>query len=992
MTEEATPRPPQLENSPRAAAIVHEGFFVYANPVFQARVGYKSLDELQAIPLLDLVEERDHELLREHLDAAKRAAGTDKAPPRARLVLRRADDLPLVAECTAFRTRYAGEDCVQLNLVTAKDSSLTGRLQALPWRHYLSLLFLILFTVLPSTLLLKLNINNAPEVYFPDDEPAVVIDRELRTRFPNDQVFVLLFEGVALYSDGFLNAYDELGRRLLKLERIDDVVSVTNQDHISGTQDDFIVEPLIDISRLDETRPAERLARVVADHLSRGALAALDGSAIAMVAIPHKADNSVERLALEEQILATVDEVKLRGYLTAVAGQIPVDVAELRSMLRDNMIFIPATVTVGMLLIWWLFRRWLAVMLAGVAIGVVVNSTVAIYVLFDQPFTLVSSIIPPLLSALTVAALVHLFNALLHASKRGLSGTERVTRAVSEVDRPALFAALTTAGGLASLATSPIVPIRMFGLISAAGTLLVYLVVYRILPNIVARWDKRHWAHTRGGARLVDQIVGALYRTGIRHPVLVTVTVLAALAAGAPQIGKVVVETNLQEFFDFDHPIRRDTRYIDAKLVGTTTVSVLFDSDGRDGLKDPAALRTMRDFQTWAEAQPEVDRSFGLPDFVEEMNWGFHAEDPNKRILPDDARLITQYLLIYDGEDIYDFVDRDFQHSHIVLNLNVHSANAIAQFLERTRTYLGEHVTDRLQWEIAGDGRLFADMEDLLVSGQVYSLWGALVLIFLFMLYFLRSFGAALLCMLPNLSPIYLVFVVMGITGIWLDMATAMIASVAIGIAVDDTIHVYHGFKRRVDAGISPVVALARTYRSAGRAVVTTTIILSAQFMILLLSDFIPTRNFGLLTTIGLVSALLFDLLLLPGLLVIFFDKRSRLSTLLARLRRRPAQADDEGSPDDAVIDKDYWTVERKLAVIKEALAGRMSAATAAREYAIPEAVIEQWLDAAEQGIVDALAGKSRTLPDDPAEVRALARAYKKLQDENRELKAQRAD
>ena len=110
------------------------------------------------------------------------------------------------------------------------------------------------------------------------------------------------------------------------------------------------------------------------------------------------------------------------------------------------------------------------------------------------------------------------------------------------------------------------------------------------------------------------------------------------------------------------------------------------------------------------------------------------------------------------------------------------------------------------------------------------------------------------------------------------------------------------------------------------------------------------------------------------------------------RLRRRPAQADDEGSPDDDVIDKDYWTVERKLAVIKEALAGRMSAATAAREYAIPEAVIEQWLDAAEQGIVDALAGKSRTLPDDPAKVRALARAYKKLQDENRELKAQRAD
>ncbi|MCB1788453.1 MAG: MMPL family transporter, partial [Gammaproteobacteria bacterium] len=972
MTDEATPHPISLEDSPRATAVVHEGFFVYANPAFLSRVGYKSLEELQAVPLLDLVEERDHERLRDHLDAAKQTAGTDKTLPQARLVLRRADDLPLVAECTAFRTRYAGEDCVQLNLITARDSSLTGRLQALPWRHYLSLLFLILFTVLPSTLLLKLNINNAPEVYFPDDEPAVVIDRELRQRFPNDAVFVLLFEGVALYSDGFLNAYHELGRRLLKLENVDDVISVTNQDHISGTRDDFIVEPLVDVSRFDEVRPAERRARVVEDHLSRGVLAALDGSAIAMVAIPKKADNSVERLALEEQILAEVDQAKLRGYLIAIAGQIPVDVAELRSMLRDNMIFIPATVTIGLVLIWWLFRRWLAVMLAGVAIGVVVNSTVAIYVLLNQPFTLVSSLIPPLLSALTLSALVHLFNALLLASKLGYSGPGRVTRAVSEVDRPALFAALTTAGGLASLATSPIVPIRTFGLIAAAGILLVYLVVYRILPNIVARWDKRHWPHTRGGARFVDQIVGALYRTGIRHPVLVTTTVLVLLGAGAPQIGKVVVETNLQEFFDVDHPIRRDTRYIDAKLVGTTTVSVVFDSSERDGLKDPAALRTMRDFQNWAKSQPEVDRSFGLPDFVEEMNWGFHAEDPKQRVLPDDARLITQYLLIYDGEDIYDFVDRDFQHSQITLNLNVHSANAISQFLERARSYLGEHVGEKLYWEIAGNGRLFADMEDLLVSGQVYSLWGALVLIFLFMLYFLRSVGAAALCMIPNLSPIYLVFVIMGATGIWLDMGTALIASVAVGIAVDDTIHVYHGFKDRITRGSAPVVALARSYRSAGRAVVTTTIILSAQFTILLLSDFTPTRNFGLLTTIGLVTALLFDLLLLPALLILLFGERSRLAALLARLNRKSTFT-GETPKDSDTIDTDSWTVDRKLAVIKECLSGRMTASEATREYAIPEAVIEQWLDAAEQGIVDALAGKSRTLPDDPAKVRALA-------------------
>ena len=990
MSDEA-PRPKQLENSRCPTAIVHEGFFVYANPAFLERLGYRSLEELESVPLLDLVAENDHDRLREHLDEAKKSAGTDRRQAEARLSFRRADDLPLAARCTGFRTRYAGEDCVQLNLVTRADEGIGGTLRSLPWKQYLSILFLLLFTVLPSTLLLRLNIDNSPNVYFPDQEPAVVLDRALHERFPNDQVFVLLFEGVALFSDGFLNAYDELGLQLLRHESIDDVVSVTEQDHIAGTADEFVVERLIDTARLSESTPLQRRQRVMDDRFANRALTSADGSALAMVVIPRGTGNSIERLALEEQILAAVKEHRLDGYLSAIAGQIPVDVSELRSMLRDNMIFIPATVTIGLTLIWWLFRRWLAVMLAGVAIGVVVNSTVAIYVLLDQPFTLISSIIPPLLSALTVAALVHLFNALHLESKRGLSGPERVSRALAEIDRPALFAALTTAGGLASLATSPIVPIKVFGLISAAGTLLIYLVVFRILPNIVARWDKHSWARVKGGARLIDSAVLACHHLALRHPLLVIILIGGALIAGAPQVNKVIVETNLQEFFDFDHPVRRDTRHIDERLIGTMPVSVTFDAPALDGLKSPELLVQIRDFQRWVEQLPQVDRSFGMVDFIEEMHWAFNAENPEFRRLPDNPQLISQYLLIYDGEDIYDFVDRDFQHAQVTLNLNIHSANEISQLLETIRVYLNEHIDDKLSWEIAGMGRLFADMEDLLVKGQVYSLWGAMVLIFVFMLFLLRSFGAAVLCMIPNLSPILLIFIIMGAAGIWLDMATAMVASVAVGIAVDDTIHVYHGFHARLQRGVSPLWALVRTYRGAGRAVMVTTLILSAQFMILMASDFVPTRNFGLLTTIGLVTALLFDLLLLPALLIIFHGANSPIGAWRARAANQAA-ANKEDEPEQPGLDEDYWTAERKITLVKELIGGKTSVATAAREHGVPEVELEQWLLAAEAGLSEAFSPAGGEAETEQEKVRALARAYGQLRAENRALKARQQE
>jgi len=971
---------------------VHEGFFVYANQRFLDRLGYKSLEDLQAVPILDLVENRDHARLREHLDAAKNVAGTDKQLPEARITLRRVDDLPLVADLTSFRTRCAGEDCIQVNLQTAADSTIRGWLTTLPWSHYLSILFLILFTVMPLSMLQRLNINNLPDVYFPNDQPAVVLDRELRTRFPNDQAVILMFEGVALFSDGFLLAYDDLAHQLKNKPAIEDVISATTQDRITGSDKEFFVESLIDVRRLSNSREPARQQRIAEDRLNGDALMADDGSALAMVVIPRTVSNSLERLALEETILGLVQSVKLGGYLTAVAGQIPIDVAQLRSMLHDNMLFIPATVTIGLILIWWMFRRWLAVMLTGVTIGVVVNSTVAIYVLLDQPFTLISSIIPPLLSALTLAALVHLFNGLFLASRRGFNGADRVDRALRNIERPARFAALTTAAGLASLATSPIVPIKVFGLISAAGVGLIYLVVFRVLPNVVVRWDRRAWPNVNSSSKLVNRLVRKLFSTGVRRPGLTTVSILAVIALGAPQLAKIKVETNLQEFFDSAHQIRRDTKHVDEKLIGTMPLAVIFNAAEPGGLTQPETLHLILLFEQWAEAQPEVDRALGLVDFIKEMNWAFHAENPDALTIPDNKDAIAQYMLIYDGEDVYDFVDRDLQHSQVTLNLNVHSANDIADVLGKIRSYLADNFGGKIEWEIAGAGRLFADMEDLLIAGQTYSLFGALALISLFMLFLFRSPTAAALCMIPNLSPILVVFIVMGAAGIWLDVATAMIASVAVGIAVDDTIHVYHGFRNRVERGINPVLALARSYREAGRAIVVTTIILSAQFLILVWSDFIPTRNFGLLTTVGLVTALLFDLLLLPALLMIFYGRNSPVRSWLQRIvTTRPVPVTGTADPAED-LDEEYWTPQRKVAVVREVMSGKATAASAARRYKLPEKEVERWLAAAEKGITRALGGSRSRSIRDPAKVRALAKAYKKLKAENRELKARQQE
>jgi uncharacterized protein len=865
----------KYDHETRPIAIQHEGMFVYANPAFLRLLGYESFDELEAVPVLDIVVTRHMDRLREHFLEARQVSKSAKTYPEKRVTLVKSDGSHMVAMLSSCSSKFEGEETIEFSFLTQDDYSLKNILTRIPWKFYFSILFLLVFITLPNALLLNLNINNAPKVYLPADAPSVLIDDKLRKDFPSDQAILLLFEGVALYSDGFAEAFKTLADRLESNPLIDDVVNMTTQDHIIGTEDGFLVEPLLDTTNLDQTRPDERRQRILSDRFAQDLLIAADGSAISMLVIPVIIDSSMERMALEEEVFKQIKEVGLDGYLTTVAGQITTEVAQMRSMLRDNLIFIPATTIIGLFLIWLLFHRWLAMIVAGVVIGVVVSSTVAFYVVFDQNFNLISSIIPPLLSALSIAALVHLFNALHYASKRGLTGPDRVASALAEVRRPALFTALTTIAGLASLGLSPIPPIRTFGLISAAGVALIYFIVIHLVPNIFSRFDYSEWPTRKTGLGGMDALVKWLFHFGIRYPLQVIFSVVLIIVVMLPQVMNIVVETNLQEFFYPEHKVRQATNYIEQKLVGTSSLDIVFSTSDVNGLKSPKALKAIRRFQVWAEMQPEIDKSISMADFVEEMHWGFHAEHDSFRRIPDSADLISQYLLVYDGNDLFNFVNDDYQISHVPLNVNVHGANKISRLMDRIRIYLANNIGSELQWEIAGFGRLFADQEDLLIEGQVKSLVGALGLIFLLMLVQWRSLRSAAICMIPNLSPILLIFVIMGMFGIWLDMATAMIASVAVGIAVDDTIHVYHGFIHRVRQGVKPVSALVRTYRQAGRAVMTTTIILSAQFLVLMTSQFVPTSNFGLLTSIGLITALVFDLVLLPAILTVIYLRRS---------------------------------------------------------------------------------------------------------------------
>lgn len=736
--------------------------------------------------------------------------------------------------------------------------------------HRTAIGLIVLIHLVAAFFLWRLEFNNSPSLYYPEKSAAAVLERQIRAEFPNDELLIALFSGKALYSPKVLQSLDKLSNTLEKNPDVDRVFSVTHVDHITATDDGFTVERLVDPEHLQDRSADEWRQRVLSDRFAPGWLASKDGSVLAIVVRVKKLNESRKRVALEDFLHTSAKNLGLHDRLVAVAGPVALDASEFRSMIQDSIMFTPLVFALGLELLLWVVGRFRPMLIGAVAMSTVVVSCVALISAVSQPYTLVTAMVPTLLAAYTVANLLHFYAALQRMRHAGFRRPRRVIYAGRLIHKPAFFNLLSTISGMGSLVLVPIPPVQVFGLVCAFGTIMIYLVIFYLVPPLLVAYDTGPWPKSSAGFAWTKKISYGLASFSMRHAGQVVIGLALMIGLAAPQILNVAVESDLLKFFNSEHSITRSTKIIEERLVGVGSLEIIVDGTGRDAFKHVENLKNVKELQTWVTTLPEVDRSFSMADLVEEMNWAFHSEDPAYRVVPDNSKLLSQLLLIYDGQDLHEVVNHEFQRARIVLNLKVHGANETRAVIEKIQAHLSAEKYPGLKFDFAGFGRQFSDQQGYLVIGQLQSFAGAFGQIFLIMLLLWRSFPSAVISMLPNLAPLAFVFILMGTLGVYLDMATVLIASVLLGITVDDTIHFFHQYLERRHKGSSVVFALARSFEASGRAVVAISLLLVAQFFLLVGSDFQPTAHFGLLTATGLLAGQIFELLLLPALIVLW--------------------------------------------------------------------------------------------------------------------------
>lgn len=537
-------------------------------------------------------------------------------------------------------------------------------------------------------------------------------------------------------------------------------------------------------------------------------------------------------------------------------------------------------VVVGLL--WGLFRSWSAVIWPVLVIACSAFWSIGLLSWLGIALSNMVSLSFMLILAVGVADCVHVLSAYMLYRREGYEHRPAMTMAYRKTGLPIFLTTITTMAGMSALIFSSLPQIAVFGINSALGVGVAFILTIFLLPVLLDIW---HPYNARAAAKvesqksywlqaLLNKIPGFISKRA-SATVLVYFAIFGAFIYGATQVR---VDTNLAELTKEGSPIRVTYEIVDENMMGGQNMEFMIRFGQRDALKDPEVLQTIAALQNHMEnTYPEfVVKTFSLADLVEDTNYVMHEGRAEYKRVPDDARLTAQLLYLFDNANPADrrqLVSDDYTQSHISLQLKNKGSYEYAEFFAASQKDIDRFFAPLLQQypelevKVTGSLALMMQLVDYINWAQIKSFTIALVIITLLLIVSLGSLQAGLISMVPNLLPAFFTFGVMGLLGIPLDTDTLIIAPLIIGIAVDDTIHFIAHYRDAWYEMGDVDQALASTIKEVGQAVTFTTLVLGVGFSMLAFSDYLGLAKTGIFGSLAIFVALSSDLFLFPALI-----------------------------------------------------------------------------------------------------------------------------
>lgn len=712
----------------------------------------------------------------------------------------------------------------------------------------------------------------------PAELPEVVYLDEINEIFPKQEFFIVGLITERLFTPETITKLDTLTKAFTNLEGVGQVLSPVNLDLINGTEEGLEVCPILE--KLPET--AEEVAvyrqEITTNRLYKGTFISSDETAAILLI-------QVEEGQFREQILTQIKQIieenRSASEIYRIAGE-GATLSEIKNIIvEDLMLLSPLVVFVILFILFISFRNIRGVVLPILAVLISAIWTLGIMALLHVPLSIMTTVVPTILIAIGSAYGIHIINRFLHI----LDGDKEkaIIETINHTGLAVFMAGLTTIAGFLSFISSDIDMIREFGIFTAIGVLcslifsLTFIAAALYLLPIPKKRKSTSAADTKNPGML-GQILAKTGEFAARKKIIILSAVIVILIFSISGIFRLRVESDLVQMFGKNTKVMQDNEFFNEYFTGTMTMQIVFDGDEPDLMKEPEVLKAMQELQKFAQTFDFVGSTQSIADMVMEMNRVMNGDSEEFYAIPDSRRLISQYLLLYsitgDESALENLVNYDYSKANMTLFVKSSNLTAMNRFEDEVNTFIEEQIhLEGIEVRTTGRITALSVLSELIVKSQLLSIIISLVLVFIITAGIFRSISLGFISTLPILLTISLNFGLMGYLDIPLDIATVLIASVAIGIGIDYSIHYISHYTYERQHGKSPAEAAAATNATTGKAIIYNAVSVGAGFLVLIFSSLASIGVLGAMIALTMFFSSAGSLTIIPAVLTLL-EKR----------------------------------------------------------------------------------------------------------------------
>ncbi len=736
-------------------------------------------------------------------------------------------------------------------------------------------LFLLLVTMMSLSGIQQLKIDTSMDSLIPADDPAKLVYQRVMGEFGTDNKTIVYIKDAALWTPEKLTSLQQLHESIEMIDGVTRVDSLFSLHSVRGEAGKIVSRPVLREAPQTEAEAISAKKSALANPLYLGNYFSDDGAVTAMIVSVKEVDENRSDFslafhhALEEELAKHREQFE---HLTQVGP--PRINAELKQSLYDDFILLgPLSAAVLVISILIFMRSWLSAMVPLLTSVMTIIWTFGLLGWLGIPINILSAMIPSLIIVIGSTEDTHMMAAYLRGLDQQTENRNReqaVRYMAKHIGLPLILTVLTTTLGFASNLFSEIGLIKDFSIAASSAMLLNGFITILLMPLMLSLFgtNSNNTPVKCVETNSVPDRIMRLFRYSQSHfPISTLVFTVMMCAFFIYQATRLYVTNDPLSYFPSDRPLIQDTKRIHEDLAGIKLFFISLESNQDHAFIRPENLEKLSDIQAFLKRQGVYDQSLSIADHLKFMNNQFRADVTFGQGLPETPQLAAQFLMLMHRGDTDSYISQDYRRANIIVRHNVTDSHTLNKYIQELEQVMGPIVGSDISYNIIGENLMVNNAAESLMTAQVKALLLLLLLIFLIMSIMFTSVKGGLIALVPAVIPIAMMFGIMGLLDIPLNPGTAMVAVIAIGIAIDGTIHLLARYNELCRHTSDFLSAVNTSVREEAAPLIISSIALSLGFGILIFSNFTIIAQFGALAAATMLFSIFANLLITPILM-----------------------------------------------------------------------------------------------------------------------------